>query len=86
MKNVYPLSQDVAVCSDHFTEDCFDERWEEYKRKYGPTKVKRKLKTDAVPTIFPGRIFIHERVNRIKEDWKNRELQKQVGYSGLIVF
>lgn len=72
------LPKDVAVCSDHFTEDCFDEKWEEYKRKYGPTKVKRKLKLDAVPTIFPGRIFIHEKVQRIRENWKNKELQKQL--------
>ncbi|XP_057311628.1 DNA ligase 1-like [Hydractinia symbiolongicarpus] len=72
------LPKDVAVCSDHFTEDCFDEKWEEYKRKYGPTKVKRKLKLDAVPTIFPGRIFIHEKVQRIKENWKNKVLQKQL--------
>ena len=72
------LPKDVAVCSDHFTEDCFDEKWEEYKRKYGPTKVKRKLKVDAVPTIFPGRIFIHEKVQRIKENWKNKVLQRQV--------
>jgi len=72
------LPKDVAVCSDHFTEDCFDEKWEEYKRKYGPTKVKRKLKLDAVPTIFPGRIFIHDKVQRIKENWKNKVLQKQI--------
>lgn len=72
------LPKDVAVCSDHFTEDCFDEKWEEYKRKYGPTKVKRKLKLDAVPTIFPGRIFIHDKVQRIRENWKNKELQKQL--------
>lgn len=72
------LPKDVAVCSDHFTEDCFDEKWEEYKRKYGPTKVIRKLKLDAVPTIFPGRIFIHEKINRIKESWKNKDLQRQV--------
>ena len=72
------LPKDVAVCSDHFTEDCFDEKWEEYKRKYGPTKVKRKLKLDAVPTIFPGRIFFHEKVQRIKENWKNKVLQRQM--------
>ena len=40
--------------------------------------MKRKLKLDAVPTIFPGRIFIHEKVQRIKENWKNKELQKQM--------
>lgn len=72
------LPKDVAVCSDHFTEDSFDEKWEEYKRLYGPTKVKRKLKLDAVPTIFPGRIFVHEKVQRIRESWKNKALQKQL--------
>jgi THAP domain. len=77
------LPKDVAVCSDHFTEDCFDEKWEEYKRKYGPTKVKRKLKVDAIPTIFPGRVFFHEKVQRIREDWKNKVLQKRLEYERL---
>lgn len=77
------LPKDVAVCSDHFTEDCFDEKWEEYKRKYGPTKVKRKLKLDAIPTIFPGRVFIHEKVQRIRENWKNKVLQKRLEYERL---
>ena len=77
------LPKDVAVCSDHFTEDCFDEKWEEYKRKYGPTKVKRKLKLDAVPTIFPGRVFYHEKVHQIREDWKNKVLQKRLEYERL---
>lgn len=72
------LPKDVAVCSDHFTEDCFDEKWEEYKRKYGPTKVKRKLKHDAVPTLFPGRMFVHEKVQQIRENWKNKVLQKRL--------
>ena len=72
------LPKDVAVCSDHFTEDCFDEKWEEYKRKYGPTKVKRKLKADAIPTIFPGRIFVNEKVQLIKNNWKNKVLQKRL--------
>ncbi|XP_065659776.1 uncharacterized protein LOC105851031 [Hydra vulgaris] len=72
------LPKDVAVCSDHFTEDCFDEKWEEYKRKYGPTKVKRKLKVDAIPTIFPGRIFVNEKVQLIKNNWKNKVLQKRM--------
>uniref|UniRef100_A0A7M5V9Y6 THAP-type domain-containing protein n=1 Tax=Clytia hemisphaerica TaxID=252671 RepID=A0A7M5V9Y6_9CNID len=77
------LPKDVAVCSDHFTEDCFDEKWEEYKRKYGPTKVKRKLKLDAVPTIFPGRMFYHEKVQHIKESWKNKVLQRRLEYERL---
>ena len=77
------LPKDVAVCSDHFTEDCFDEKWEEYKRKYGPTKVKRKLKLDAVPTVFPGRVFYHEKVQQIREDWKNKVLQKRLEYERL---
>lgn len=72
------LPKDVAVCSDHFTEDCFDEKWEEYKRKYGPTKVKRKLKHDAVPTLFPGRLFVHAKVQQIRENWKNKVLQKRL--------
>ena len=77
------LPKDVAVCSDHFTEDCFDEKWEEYKRKYGPTKVKRKLKLDAVPTLFPGRMFYHEKVQHIKESWKNKVLQRRLEYERL---
>ena len=77
------LPKDVAVCSDHFTEDCFDEKWEEYKRKYGPTKVKRKLKLDAVPTLFPGRVFYHEKVQQIRENWKNKVLQKRLEYERL---
>ena len=77
------LPKDVAVCSDHFTEDCFDEKWEEYKRKYGPTKVKRKLKLDAVPTLFPGRVFYHEKVQQIRENWKNKVLQKRLEFERL---
>ena len=40
-----------CVCSDHFTEDCFQER-STLSDQFG-LKVKRMLKPDAVPTIFP---------------------------------
>ena len=54
------LPKDVAVCSDHFTEDCFDEKWEEYKRKYGPTKVGLLSVSGKVLTIISLE-QIHER-------------------------
>jgi len=41
------------LCSDHFTSDCF-ELSISLKNSFGlATKAKRKLKDEAVPTIFP---------------------------------
>ena len=49
-KKFLPKGEHLYVCSDHFTEDCFEL---DHRRSLisGKTR-KRKKKTDAVPTIF----------------------------------
>jgi len=47
--NMPPL-ENTYVCSEHFTEDCFDS----LKESLLPNeKLKRRLKLDAVPSVFP---------------------------------
>ena len=56
-----------VVCSDHFTEDCFEGMAE----KLG-LKIKRILKPDAVPTIFP-RLLHTPKVARVPTAYAKRE-------------
>ncbi|KAK3713125.1 hypothetical protein QZH41_017045 [Actinostola sp. cb2023] len=45
-----PPLENTYVCSEHFTEDCFDS----LKESLLPNeKLKRRLKLDAVPSVFP---------------------------------
>ena len=45
-----PLKDSSRVCSAHFTEDCFER---DFKAELMPgTKTRRRLKPDAVPTLF----------------------------------
>ena len=45
-----PLKETSRICSEHFTEDCFER---DLKAELMPgTKSKRTLKVDAVPTVF----------------------------------
>lgn len=49
-ENFLPKRAQIFVCSEHFTDDCF-----EVEHRYsllGGTTRKRKKKPDAVPTIF----------------------------------
>ena len=47
------LFKAVHVCSDHFTEDSFDES-QELKRHVLGGNLKYIIKPDAVPSLFPN--------------------------------
>ena len=47
------LSKAVHVCSDHFTEDSFDESQELNRRVLGGN-LKCIIKPDVVPSLFPN--------------------------------
>ena len=50
------LPKGGAICEEHFTEDCFDPSHDlKLKLMPGSTRIKRKLITNAIPTIFKHR-------------------------------
>lgn len=48
------LPKKVLLCSDHFTENCFDKSWSlQNELFYTERTAKRKLVPGSLPTIFP---------------------------------
>ena len=56
------LLKAVHVCSDHFTEDSFDES-QELKRRLLGGNLKYVLKPDAVPSLFPNGKVVNKLVS-----------------------
>ena len=79
-RNNLPPLQNCYVCSEHFTDDCFEA---DLKAQLMPElKVKRRLKRDAIPSVFlfgpepkKPRISSENRESRLRA----QELRQEVG-------
>lgn len=68
--------ENVYVCSEHFTEDCFETNFQfEF---VGGTSRKRRLKKGAVPTLFKRKTTVKARIT--SERRIARKEQKEVIY------
>ena len=70
------LPSRVYLCSDHFTEECFDASWKlQVDLFYKDRAVKRKLLPGSIPTIFPQKSQPKERTSSITRALKKEKRQ-----------
>ena len=77
-------SSSSQLCSEHFEDHCFITEGFRYREAMGVSTVKR-LKPDAVPTIFPRSIDYLESTSSTPTSWPLSERRKQRSVNMLYV-
>ena len=69
------LPKNIYLCSDHFTDDCFDKSWDIQSRHfYTDRPIQRRLLAGSLPSIFPHKAPVPEREwSVVRENKQKRE-------------
>lgn len=75
------LPKDPRVCSRHFELSCFDESYLMELQVMGSSRLKKALKPDAIPTIFPHKPAKPGRPSSVKRAEKRKRQEVSILWS-----
>ena len=75
------LPKDPRVCSKHFERSCFDESYLMELQLMGSSRIKKALKPDAIPTIFPHKPAKPGRLSSVKRAEKRQRVEVSIQWS-----